>query len=393
MWVFWTLLILLMIGFAKLSTIALNRTLALAQPKWVITLTEVIQVLLLPVFLGLVCTEFGNQRFVEQLQESGWSALTPLQTTLIAIGGTGFVLFLNSIFVYQMYRPPQCQIACESAVLDFRQSESERPWQEELIGIGPMRRLAFLPGNEQFSLEVSTQTYVIPRLPKEWDGLSIVHLTDTHFCGAVTRKYFELVCDQAAALEPDLFVFTGDLLDDQSKLAWLPETFGRLKAPLGQFFILGNHDWYLDAKEIREEFQQQGWVDLSSQSRGIQLAGKNSPLILAGDETPWMGKHPELVARQDSQVRVLLSHTPDNLEWARQNEFDLMLSGHTHGGQIRFPIIGPVYSPSRYGCRYASGVFWRDPTLMCVSRGISGREPIRYLCRPELTKIILRTET
>lgn len=392
MWVFWTLLILLTIGFAKVSTIVLNRTLALPQSKSVMAITEIIQVLLLPLFIGLVCWEFGNHRFVEQFREFGWSVLTPLQIALIGIGGTGFVSLLNSIFVYQMYRPPARQIACESTILDFRKAESERPWQEELIGVGPMRRLAFLPGNEQFSLEVNTQTYVIPRLPKEWEGLSIVHLTDTHFCGAVSRKYFELVCEHAAALEPDLFVFTGDLLDDQAKLAWLAETFGRLKAPLGQFFILGNHDWYLDAKAIREEFQQLGWVDLSGQARVIQPVGKHSKLILAGDETPWMGKHPELDARQDSQVRVLLSHSPDNIEWARRNEIDLMLAGHTHGGQIRFPIIGPIYSPSAYGCRYASGVFWRDPTLMCVSRGISGREPIRYLCLPELTKVVLQAE-
>ena len=68
-----------------------------------------------------------------------------------------------------------------------------------------------------------------------------------------------------------------------------------------------------------------------------------------------------------------------------------MLAGHTHGGQIRLPLLGPVYSPSRFGCRFASGAFWLEPTLMYVSRGLSGREPIRYLCVPELTKLVLRS--
>jgi predicted MPP superfamily phosphohydrolase len=240
-------------------------------------------------------------------------------------------------------------------------------------------------------LEVSTKTYALPRLPKEWDGLSIVHLADTHFLGAVSRAYFEAVCEQAIALKPDLFVFTGDLLDDPAHLNWLPETFGRLHAPFGQYFILGNHDWYLGAPEARAQFEQLGWIDLSS--RCIELASPRSgpPIVLAGDETPWMGTHPDLRHVSSDRFRILLSHTPDNIHWARGQGIDLVLAGHTHGGQIRLPLLGPVYAPSRFGCCFASGVFWLDPTLLYVSRGISGREPIRYNCVPELTKLVLRT--
>ena len=67
-----------------------------------------------------------------------------------------------------------------------------------------------------------------------------------------------------------------------------------------------------------------------------------------------------------------------------------MLAGHNHGGQVCLPLIGPVYSPSRYGCRFAAGAFYRDPTLLVVTRGLSGRHPLRWLCRPELTRIVLQ---
>jgi predicted MPP superfamily phosphohydrolase len=67
-----------------------------------------------------------------------------------------------------------------------------------------------------------------------------------------------------------------------------------------------------------------------------------------------------------------------------------MLAGHNHGGQVRLPLVGPVFSPSLFGCRYASGVFWEPPTLLYVSRGISGQHPWRWRCPPELTKLILR---
>jgi predicted MPP superfamily phosphohydrolase len=126
--------------------------------------------------------------------------------------------------------------------------------------------------------------------------------------------------------------------------------------------------------------------------RSIRIDSPNgqSSILVAGDETPWMGQHPAVTTEPHDCFRILLSHTPDNITWARANDFDLMLAGHTHGGQIRLPALGPVYSPSVFDCRFASGVFWLDPTLLHVSRGLSGREPVRYLCRPELTKLTIR---
>lgn len=112
--------------------------------------------------------------------------------------------------------------------------------------------------------------------------------------------------------------------------------------------------------------------------------------MLAGDETPWIGQQPDLANSAQSLFRILLSHTPDNIAWALNNQVDLMISGHTHGGQIRLPVLGPIHCPSRYGLQFSAGEFWLDPTLLHVSRGLSGREPIRYGCRPELTRLILR---
>ena len=101
-----------------------------------------------------------------------------------------------------------------------------------------------------------------------------------------------------------------------------------------------------------------------------------------------MGAHPEFSG--DAQAfRILLSHTPDHIAWARAQGVDLMLSGHNHGGQIVLPVIGPVFAPSRFGVRYAGGAFWLEPTLLYVSRGLAGRHPLRINCPPELTRIVL----
>ena len=386
-WLFPFVLLILSAGFAKICVASLNWWFAQRLSKRIVVASHSVNASLILGYPLLLAFGPGSSRL--RLLLAGHTDQVPFSCwLLLAVGAVGLCLLIWSTIEFQLYAPPACQTGCESHRVDLRQ-ENGTSWQQTFVGPGPMRRIAQLPGNEQFTIDVSTKTYSLPRLPAEWDRLSLVQLTDLHFRGAVTRAYFEAVCEQAVALKPDLFVFTGDLLDDPKLLEWLPDTLGRLTAPLGQYFILGNHDWYLDSAAIRHELERLGWIDLAG--RCVSLAKPDaSPVVLCGDETPWMGTHPDLSTVSAESFRILLSHTPDNITWARQQGIDMMLSGHTHGGQIRLPILGPVYSPSRFGCRYSGGVFWLDPTLLHVSRGLSGREPIRYNCPPELTKLVLR---
>jgi len=384
-------LLLMTAGFAKLSITLLNTRLARPQPKWMIGFTELVQLLLIPVYTWLLSRTFVGDSWADAISVQFGDISAPIRLVLTLAGVVGLGQLIYAIVAHQRYRPASCQLSNHSQIIDFRQQARFQPWSKTLVGQRPMRTVALLPGNEQFTVEVSTRQYELPRLPKEWDGLSIVHLADTHFRGAATRDYFQAVFEQIGPLNPDLIVFTGDTLDDAALIDWLPETFGRLQAPLGCYFILGNHDWYLGETAIRQKFVQQGWIDLAGRVHQLSLPKSGPDILIAGDETPWMGSHPDIESAPGSAFRILVSHTPDNIAWARDHNFDLMFAGHTHGGQIRLPLIGPVYSPSRYGCRYASGVFWLEPTLMYVSRGISGREPVRYNCRPELTKVVLRS--
>jgi predicted MPP superfamily phosphohydrolase len=259
------------------------------------------------------------------------------------------------------------------------------------LGNGPFRWLASFPGNEVFEIEMATRDVRLPCLLPEWDGLSILHLSDWHLIGTIDRPYFEHASQLAAEMRADLIVFTGDLLDRQPLIEWLPTTLGRLSAPLGCCFILGNHDWYLDADAIRRTLTDLGWQDVAG--RVVTVEHRGCRMEIGGTERPWMGEHPVFAppSRTASAFRLLLSHTPDHLAWARAQHVDLMLSGHNHGGQVVLPVIGPVYAPSLSGCRYASGEFFEDPTLLVVSRGLAGRHPLRLGCRPEITKLVLRS--
>jgi predicted MPP superfamily phosphohydrolase len=103
-----------------------------------------------------------------------------------------------------------------------------------------------------------------------------------------------------------------------------------------------------------------------------------------------LDENPSLAKPRDLQLKILLSHSPDQVRWARKHGFDLMLCGHTHGGQIRYPIIGPTVCPSWYGVRYASGLFLERALAIHVSRGVSGLFPIRWNCLPEVALLVLR---
>lgn len=376
---------LLSAGFAKVMAMFVNWVCAQKLARKYVAADKSLNLLLITAYPILLLYGLGGKEWPP--------AIAPVWWIPILMGAIGFMALVGATIRHWSYRPPLCEVSVVSQIIDLRATVDGVCWQDRLVGSRTrMRRVALLPGNEQFTIEVCTKTYVLPNLPACWDGLTLVHLSDCHFHSGVTRAYFEAVCDQAATLNPDLMIFSGDLLDDQQRLEWLPQTLGRLRGKLGQFFVLGNHDWYLDHASTRQEFVRLGWTDLSQNPVKIAptIHPDSTPLVLCGDETPWMGTHADLSGPPSDAFRILISHTPDNICWARENDIRLMLAGHTHGGQIQLPILGPIYSPSRFGCRFASGVFWLEPTLMYVSRGISGKEPIRYNCRPEVTRLVLR---
>lgn len=259
------------------------------------------------------------------------------------------------------------------------------------------RLMRLVPGNQALQIAVQQIELELPRLPPSLDGLSIALLSDFHFVGSVGIEYFQAVIDNANSLKADIIAVCGDLVDDVEYLDWIPKTLGRLAAPQGVYFVLGNHDMFTgEAPRVRQKLAAAGLTDLGG--RWLPLEISAAEIILAGNELPWLKPAPNMktcpprtTARP--QLRVLLSHSPDQLPWARRWDFDLMMAGHTHGGQFRPPVIGPICCPSWHGVKYAAGTFYSRPTILYVTRGISAELPLRINCRPEVTKLILRRPT
>lgn len=385
--VYLLLMLLLSIGNAELLITAVNRVHSRPLPAVVLREIRHLHDLLIPLFpswLIVVVGWFGPgvlRRPVPVLET--WAGLPLMVQIWFGCCLLGFAGFVWSVVRYWLTRTPPHQVALQSEVEDVAQSLGFVP-----RGEGPFRSMTKLPFNECFQVEWTTRTLKLPRLPAAIDGLTILQVSDLHFIGTIDRPWFEHIFERASQLEADLIVCTGDILDGAQFTDWLPTTLGRLHAPLGCYFILGNHDWHLEPQPIREAVAALGWRDVSSTVQMLDIAGGR--LAIGGSERPWMGRQPDFRPLPSDAFRLLLSHSPDNFQWARRERIDLMLSGHNHGGQVRLPGIGPVYSPSAHGCRYSGGLYWSDPTLMFVNRGLSGRHPLRIGARPEVTRLILK---
>jgi uncharacterized protein len=252
--------------------------------------------------------------------------------------------------------------------------------------------LGRLPGNQVLDLHIHEKRLVVPRLSPAADGLRIAHITDLHMSGRITKDYFLAVVDEVNRLEPDLVAITGDLVERDECLDWLSDTLGRLRAASGVFFVLGNHDLRVDQGRLRNALSKIPAVHLGSAWRQITVRGASA--MLAGNEMPWYEPAPDpadcpAADSAERPLRILLSHGPDQLSWAVEHDFDLMLAGHNHGGQVRLPALGAILAPSRSGTRYASGVFRQGQTVMHVSRGTCSLTPFRWNCPPEIALLIL----
>ena len=245
-----------------------------------------------------------------------------------------------------------------------------------------------IPFNQILDLAIEEVELPVAGLPEALEGYRIAHLSDIHLTGEIHPSYVRFAIEQATRFRPDLIALTGDIIDTQPCIDWLVEIFSPAEAVDGCYFILGNHDTrVVDSWETRNAMDRAGWIDLGSQT--LRRSFRGVPCRVIGNEYPWF-ERPALEPC-DAQFRLLLSHSPDQFTWARRNGIELMLAGHTHGGQGRLPLAGPILSPSYHGSRYASGDFYRPPTTLHVTRGLGGVHLWRINCRPELSLLTLRT--
>jgi uncharacterized protein len=266
-------------------------------------------------------------------------------------------------------------------------------WSSSDLTDSPFRGRLFplfgaLPGNQVGWTEANKKSLKIESLPRQLSGLTIGHISDIHLTGRLSRDFYRRALDWVQSQTPDLVVLSGDIVDYNHCLDDVLPVFQDMSAELGLYFLLGNHDRRLtDPMKVCGLLESVGWIDLG---RGPATFVRNGSCVeLLGNERPWFDRGGSR-SKSEADWRIAVSHSPDQFEWGQQTGSGLVLAGHTHGGQIRFPLIGPLVSPSWFGSRYASGVFEANQTIMHVSRGLAGVHPLRWGCPPEVSILVCK---
>ncbi|MEZ4620036.1 MAG: metallophosphoesterase [Caldilineaceae bacterium] len=224
------------------------------------------------------------------------------------------------------------------------------------------------------------------------DGFKIVHLSDIHFLPFTKIGLIEQAVAQTRALQPDLVVLTGDFVTHEADTIFgAVHALSNLNATYGVFAVLGNHDARTGARIVRQGIEEAGISLLHN--RGFSFDVGHGQLNLAGvDDCIW--GHPDIHAALDGlsphAPTLLLAHEPDVIDdFSLVGPIALQLSGHTHGGQVRLPILGTPVLP-KLGEKYVHGLYRVNESWVYTNRGLGMVSmPIRFNCPPEITEITL----
>lgn len=240
-------------------------------------------------------------------------------------------------------------------------------------------------------LQLTRTRIHIRDLPVELEGFRIVLLTDLHAGEGTPLSIIRRACSLAMKARPDAVAITGDLIaDDAAGFGEVLDALDGLDAPYGVYAVPGNHDHAVGIEKWRRDIGGHPRIRELTNRAVVQRVG-DSRLCFAGVDDlscgdPSLGALPPPDQRD---VTVLLAHDPDQAEQARRayDRVDLVLSGHTHGGQIRLPFVGAIRNPSAL---YEEGLRRRPWTQVYVSRGVGTIHlPARFLCRPEVAMLEL----
>ena len=245
-------------------------------------------------------------------------------------------------------------------------------------------------------LEVTHREIVVLALPRRFDGLRIVFLTDLHCSAQTPPAFLERVILETNRLAPDLILLGGDYVTrGSSYLEPIGTLLARLNAPLGKFGVLGNHDFETDVSQVREMLARAGVTDLTNRNRFLQR--EDGRLMVAGVGDLWRDRQDLQTALANADADgcvILLSHNPHYAKQITDPRVRLVLSGHTHGGQVQPPRADGWYARTRMGKFFVIGEVRYPSFQLYVSRGLGTVVlPVRWNCPPEITHLTLRRDT
>ena len=250
--------------------------------------------------------------------------------------------------------------------------------------------------------DIVTSKYYIgsEKIPKDFDGYRIVQISDLH--NKEFGKNQNRLVKNVKKAKPNLIVITGDIVDRRKwGTKYMEEFLSQIKGVAPIYYVSGNHEvWSFKYDKVKNILNKYDVNILDDDVKTIKRG--NSVLKIAGIiDTGFENREeyvPEILKNLKNKIKpneysILLSHRPEHIEDYSECGYDLVFSGHAHGGQIRFPFIGGIYAPHQgFMPKYTKGVINMKNTKMVVSRGLGNSViPIRILNRPEITVTVLKS--
>jgi len=261
------------------------------------------------------------------------------------------------------------------------------------VGISGITLTSYATSIDPQWIEITQHEITMANLPQSFHGFSIVQLTDLHHSSIVTLDYLQACIKQVVRLQPDLVVLTGDYITRQESYAEpLAQAIRSVivEAGIPVYAVLGNHDHW--NSKLRNRWKGDGYEVFNALTNaGINVLMNESVPLRRGRERLWlMGCDDFLSGYFDldlalksvppAEPRILLMHNPHPIESIAHHRFELVLSGHTHGGQIALPFV-----PSKIGHKYLSGLYHVGESRLYVCRGVGViGVPIRFMTLPEI---------
>jgi predicted MPP superfamily phosphohydrolase len=262
--------------------------------------------------------------------------------------------------------------------------------------------LLAISGAAAYARLIEPYTYVLAQhdiflrdLPDSFDGFRIAHITDVHHSNILGIEEVQKVVQLTRNAKPDLVALTGDYTTSFRRyIEPCAEALGTLEAPGGVWAVLGNHDHYTDP-ELTSRALEKNHIQVLDNTNTMLRRGADTLQLSGIDDWSWAASDWARAFRGLDRQRpnVLLSHQPVVLDLAESQGASLILSGHTHGGQINFPFLGAPARLATKDLKYARGLFRRGDTQLYVSTGtgVIGL-PVRFGARPEVAMLTLRRE-
>jgi len=241
---------------------------------------------------------------------------------------------------------------------------------------------------EPFQISTSHHRF---NLTNSAGSIKVVIFSDLHAKDAMSMDFLGKVVKEINSCEPDIILILGDFIDYHEHEIKFLEPLGALNASYGIYAVLGNHDYGFGwsnkglADKVEKKLEDLNIIVLRNENRLIDINGTR--FYLVGSDSLWAGEadlDKAIEGIEENIPEILLCHNPDIVLINKSDRFDLILSGHTHGGQVNLPLIGPLYVNTKMGGAYTNGFYEINDRNIYITRGIGGSIRFRLNSIPEI---------